>query len=84
MKPVARRRRQKMVVQWPSAMFCNEIHTAGKRKLSSSEKCAIYARKINELYMYDCGLTDWTLEMRFRGAYAFDMMNPSWIPAFVF
>ena len=63
------RKRQKTVVQWPSAMFCNEIHaTNGKKKLSSGEKCAIYAQKINELYMYDCGLTEWVVEMKFRSA----------------
>ncbi|KAF9452187.1 hypothetical protein P691DRAFT_795402 [Macrolepiota fuliginosa MF-IS2] len=61
-KPV----RQKIVMQWPSAMFCNEIH-AGRKRLNTSERCAIYAQKINELYAYDCGLTEWVLEMRFRG-----------------
>ncbi|KXN87932.1 hypothetical protein AN958_07942 [Leucoagaricus sp. SymC.cos] len=60
-------RRRKMVVQWPSAMFCNEIHAVGKKKLSSSERCSIYARKINELYMYDCGLTEWVMETKYRG-----------------
>lgn len=74
------RKRQKVVVQWPSAMFCNEIHAGGRKKLSSSEKCAIYARKINELYMYDCGLTEWTVEMRFRGAQFFIHMNCIWVP----
>lgn len=67
-RPPIRRKRQKVVVQWPSAMFCNKIHgTAGKKKLTSSEKCAIYAQKINELYMYDCGLTEWVVETRLRG-----------------
>lgn len=65
-----KRVRQKTVMQWPSAMFCNEIHTGGKRKMSSSERCAIYAQKINELYMHDCGLTEWVVEMRFRGMFS--------------
>lgn len=68
-KPV----RRKIVAQWPSAMYCNEIHAGsggnGKKRMSTSERCAIYAQKINELYTYDCGLTEWVLEMRFRGAF---------------
>ena len=72
------RKRQKAVVQWPSAMFCNEIHaTNGRKKLTSGEKCVIYAQKINELYMYDCGLTQWVVEMRCRGA-----TYSKWLPIF--
>lgn len=55
--------RQKIVSPWPSAMSCSEL--AGKR--SAQERCVIYAQKINELYMYDCGLSDWIVEARFRG-----------------
>lgn len=62
----ARAVRRRVVRQWPSAMNCNELHGRGN-KLTSSEKCAIYRRKINELYMYDCGLSGWVEEMKFRG-----------------
>jgi hypothetical protein len=63
----ARAVRKKVVQQWPSAMFCNGMHGRGNRKMTSSEKCAIYRRKINELYIYDCGLSGWVEEMKFRG-----------------
>lgn len=55
--------RQKIKEQYPSAMFCHEIFT----HKSAVERCALYANKINELYMYDCGLGDWVLENRLRG-----------------
>jgi hypothetical protein len=29
----------------------------------------LYAQKINELYVHDCGLSEWVLETRFRGAF---------------
>ncbi|KAH8830664.1 hypothetical protein DL96DRAFT_1813678 [Flagelloscypha sp. PMI_526] len=46
----------------PPAMSCDDIP---KRK-SPLERCSLYARKINELYMYDCGLADWIAETRYR------------------
>ncbi|RDB23266.1 hypothetical protein Hypma_009641 [Hypsizygus marmoreus] len=48
--------------QYPAAMFCNEISS----KKTSLERCLLYAQKINELYMYDCGLGDWTIETKLR------------------
>jgi len=57
-------------MKWPSAMVCQEVHGSGKKKLTSAERCSIYAQKINELYIYDSGLTDWVLEMKFRGKFA--------------
>jgi hypothetical protein len=47
----------------PPAMFCAEIFSYK----SSLERCRLYAEKINELYMYDSGLGDWTIETRHRG-----------------
>lgn len=65
-KPV----RRKVVMQWPAAMYCNEIHAGGgKKRMTTSERCAIYAQKINELYIYDCGLSEWVVEMKFRGTF---------------
>ncbi|KAJ2926216.1 hypothetical protein H1R20_g10894, partial [Candolleomyces eurysporus] len=46
----------------PPAMFCHEVH----QQRTTAERCAIYAAKINELYIHDCGLGDWVVEMRFR------------------
>ncbi|KAL0580797.1 hypothetical protein V5O48_001262 [Marasmius crinis-equi] len=43
----------------PAALFCSEVYSAPKKSSTSAERCAIYARKLNELYMYDCGLGDW-------------------------
>ncbi|KAF8897249.1 hypothetical protein BD779DRAFT_1795983 [Infundibulicybe gibba] len=54
--------RVKIRSQYPAAMFCSEVLS----RRSALERCAIYAHKINELYMHDCGLGDWVLEARFR------------------
>ncbi|KAF9263658.1 hypothetical protein L218DRAFT_1077181 [Marasmius fiardii PR-910] len=43
----------------PDALFCSELYSAPRKSTTSAERCAIYARKLNELYMYDCGLSDW-------------------------
>ncbi|KAL0070968.1 hypothetical protein AAF712_002189 [Marasmius tenuissimus] len=43
----------------PAALFCSELYSAPKKSSTSAERCAIYARKLNELYMFDCGLGDW-------------------------
>lgn len=55
--------RQKIKSQYPSAMFCTEITS----RKTSMERCILYAQKINELYMYDSGLGDWTIETKLRG-----------------
>jgi len=49
----------------PAALFCHEVFS----QRTSMERCVIYATKINELYLYDCGLSDWVAEMKNRGAY---------------
>ncbi|KAF9468874.1 hypothetical protein BDZ94DRAFT_1152647 [Collybia nuda] len=54
--------RQKIKSQYPSAMFCSEIFS----RKTALERCAVYAHKINELYMYDCGLEDWIIETKYR------------------
>ncbi|KAG5646470.1 hypothetical protein DXG03_003520 [Asterophora parasitica] len=54
--------RPKIISQHPPAMFCAEITT----RKTSLERCALYAQKINELYMYDSGLGEWTLETKMR------------------
>ncbi|KAJ3977532.1 hypothetical protein EV361DRAFT_863793 [Lentinula raphanica] len=48
----------------PAAMFCSEVTS----RRNASERCMLYAQKINELYMYDCGLGDWMEQMRGRGS----------------
>ncbi|KAG6868469.1 hypothetical protein C0993_002444 [Termitomyces sp. T159_Od127] len=54
--------RPKIISSSPPAMFCTEIST----KRTSIERCTLYAQKINELYMYDSGLSDWTIEAKQR------------------
>ncbi|KAJ3795181.1 hypothetical protein GGU11DRAFT_245774 [Lentinula aff. detonsa] len=48
----------------PAAMFCSEV-TA---KRNASERCVLYAQKINELWMFDCGLEEWMEKMRHGGS----------------
>ena len=36
-------------------------------KKTSLERAIGYANKINELYMYDCGLGDWVVSMKDKG-----------------
>ncbi|KAF8076103.1 hypothetical protein FPV67DRAFT_1470357 [Lyophyllum atratum] len=54
--------RQKIKSAYPPAMFYAEITT----RKTSLERCSLYAQKINELYMYDSGLADWTIETKLR------------------
>lgn len=49
----------------PAAMFCHEVHSLK----SASERSAVYAAKINELYLYDCGLSEWVIEAQYRGMF---------------
>jgi hypothetical protein len=57
--------RPKIKSQYPSAMYCTEVFA----RKTALERCAVYAHKINELYMYDCGLGDWIIETKYRGDY---------------
>jgi len=56
------RPRPKVKSQYPSAMYCSEVFS----RRTPGERCAIYAHKINQLYMYDSGLGDWIIETRIR------------------
>lgn len=61
--PMRRSRpRPKIKSRNPAAMYCSEVLS----NRSARERCEAYAHKINELYMYDCGLGDWVVEARFR------------------
>jgi hypothetical protein len=64
--------RPKIRSQYPSAMHCSEVF--GRK--TAVERCAIYAHKINELYMYDSGLGDWIIETKIRGMSRFSLQNP--------
>ena len=47
----------------PAALFCHEVRS----QRTTSERCLIYATKINELHLYDCGLSEWVVNMKSRG-----------------
>ncbi|KAL4075776.1 hypothetical protein J3A83DRAFT_4157046 [Scleroderma citrinum] len=49
----------------PSAMYFADVVA----KKSPLERSMGYARKINELYHYDCGLGDWIVEVRHRATH---------------
>ena len=49
----------------PAALFCHEVHS----QRTTSERCVIYATKINELHLYDCGLSEWVVNMKSRGLF---------------
>lgn len=55
-------KRKRIVDPDPAAMFCHEVY----QQRTTAERCAIYVTKINELYCYDCGLSDWIIEMKYR------------------
>ncbi|KIL68258.1 hypothetical protein M378DRAFT_121582 [Amanita muscaria Koide BX008] len=55
--------RQKVITQNPPGLFCHEVHSIK----SASERCSIYAQKINELYNCDTGLVVWLHEAKHRG-----------------
>lgn len=50
----------KIVSPWPSAMFYADVVA----KKTALERSLGYAEKINELYIYDCGLSDFLEETR--------------------
>ncbi|KAG6838014.1 hypothetical protein H0H93_008408 [Arthromyces matolae] len=54
--------RPKIISAYPPPMFYAEIST----RKTSLERSKLYAQKINELYLYDSGLGDWTIETRQR------------------
>ncbi|EAU84506.2 hypothetical protein CC1G_00025 [Coprinopsis cinerea okayama7 len=69
-RPVVRRKR---VDSNPAAMFCHEVY----QQRTTAERCQIYIEKINELYIHDCGLSGWVLEMKYRGSATGHPRGPS-------
>jgi hypothetical protein len=57
----------------PAALFCHEVHS----QRTTSERCLIYATKINELHLYDCGLSEWVVNMKSRGLFSFPFFKIS-------
>ena len=53
----------KIKTSWPSAMQCGDV--IGRR--TTLDRCAGYAQKINELYLCDCGLADWLMDVKYKG-----------------
>ncbi|KAH6915439.1 hypothetical protein BKA70DRAFT_1258939 [Coprinopsis sp. MPI-PUGE-AT-0042] len=70
------KRRRKVVDPNPSAMFCHEVY----QQRTTAERCQIYIEKINELYMHDCGLEGWLVEMKLRGSSPSQPRGPSAAP----
>ncbi|KAJ7179394.1 hypothetical protein C8R46DRAFT_942009 [Mycena filopes] len=56
--------RRKIIALHPSALISSDVAT----RKSSQERSLLYAQKINELYVHDCGLSQWVVEARFRGS----------------
>ena len=54
---------QKIISPWPQAMFYADVTS----KKSALERSLGYAAKINELYIYDCGLSDYVADIHARG-----------------
>ncbi|KAG2043111.1 hypothetical protein BDR03DRAFT_853024 [Suillus americanus] len=54
---------QKVKSAWPPAMHFADVAV----KKNALDRSVGYAQKINELYMYDCGLGDWIAETRYKG-----------------
>ncbi|KAG2152903.1 hypothetical protein DEU56DRAFT_879707 [Suillus clintonianus] len=55
---------QKIKSTWPPAMHFADVIV----KKNALDRSVGYAQKINELYMYDCGLGDWIVETRYKAA----------------
>ncbi|KZP12088.1 hypothetical protein FIBSPDRAFT_1050255 [Athelia psychrophila] len=55
--------RKKIISPWPAAMSCGEVAA----KKSALERSLCYANKINELYIHDCGLGDFLMDVQHRG-----------------
>lgn len=53
---------QKTISMNPAALFCREVDGQN----TTLQRCIIYANKINELHLYDCGLSDWLIQMTDR------------------
>jgi hypothetical protein len=55
---------QKIKSTNPAALFCHEVYSQN----TTLQRCAIYTAKINELYIHDCGLSEWLIETKTRGS----------------
>ncbi|KAG0705413.1 hypothetical protein DFH29DRAFT_276508 [Suillus ampliporus] len=55
---------QKVRSAWPPAMHFADVVV----KKNPFDRSVGYAQKINDLYMYDCGLGDWIVETRYKAA----------------
>lgn len=55
-----RPRFQKTISMNPAALFCHEVDGQN----TTLQRCMIYANKINELYIHDCGLSVWVTQMK--------------------
>ncbi|KAJ6510070.1 hypothetical protein C8R47DRAFT_780277 [Mycena vitilis] len=58
--PIPMPRRRKIISRNPPALSSADIMS----RRSALERCALYAQKINELYVLDCGLSDWVVAAR--------------------
>ncbi|KAF4619413.1 hypothetical protein D9613_005376 [Agrocybe pediades] len=64
---------KKDICKDPAALFCHEVYS----QTTTLQRCAIYAGKINELYIHDSGLSDWVSETKFRGSNTHAHRGPS-------
>jgi hypothetical protein len=64
--------RRKVISPWPAAMQFNDIIV----HRSALDRSIGYANKINELAIYDCGLSEWLTATKYRGKY-----DPPFIPS---
>ncbi|KAH9918121.1 uncharacterized protein B0H18DRAFT_1086874 [Fomitopsis serialis] len=58
--------RPRIKAAWPEAMACRDVMA----KRNPLERSIGYAHKINELALYDCGLTEWVQLRQFSGEHA--------------
>ena len=56
---------QKIKSTNPAALFCHEVYSQN----TTMQRCVIYAAKINELYIHDCGLSEWVIETKSHGSF---------------
>ncbi|KAJ7774244.1 hypothetical protein DFH07DRAFT_865974 [Mycena maculata] len=62
--PAQMPRRRKIISRNPPALFCSDVVS----RKSAQERCVLYAQKINELYVHDCGLSEWVAGTQVRGS----------------
>ncbi|KAF8901659.1 hypothetical protein CPB84DRAFT_1777139 [Gymnopilus junonius] len=64
---------KKIISSNPAALFCHEVHSQN----TTLQRCTIYANKINELYIHDCGLSKWVVDTKTRGQNPQTQRGPS-------